>query len=68
VRELRGDTLGIEAFRGRHPNELINSERASVKRDEIVDGLRALLELPVELLLPTYGEPRDRAALERALA
>ena len=35
------------------------------------EGLRPLLELPVELLLLTHGEPvleRARAALERALA
>jgi hypothetical protein len=27
-----------------------------------------LLELPVELVLPTHGAPTDRAALERALS
>ena len=31
------------------------------------DGLRPLLELPVELVLPAHGAPTDRAALERAL-
>ena len=30
--------------------------------------LRPLLELPVELVLPTHGAPTDRAALERALS
>ncbi len=31
-------------------------------------ALRPLLDLPVELVLPTHGPPADRAALERALA
>jgi hypothetical protein len=30
--------------------------------------LRPLLDKPVEFVLPTHGEPADRAALERALA
>jgi glyoxylase-like metal-dependent hydrolase (beta-lactamase superfamily II) len=36
--------------------------------EETLDVLRPLLELPVELVLPTHGTPTDRAALERALA
>jgi hypothetical protein len=39
-----------------------------VTREEIAQGLRPLLELPVELVLPTHGGPTDRATLERALA
>ncbi len=42
--------------------------REGVTREQVVDGLRPLLELPVELVLPTHGAPTDRAALERALA
>jgi glyoxylase-like metal-dependent hydrolase (beta-lactamase superfamily II) len=42
--------------------------RPAVTREQVVDGLRPLLELPVELVLPTHGAPTDRAALERALA
>jgi glyoxylase-like metal-dependent hydrolase (beta-lactamase superfamily II) len=34
---------------------------------DIFASLRPLLELPVELVLPTHGPPADRAALERAL-
>ncbi len=34
----------------------------------ILKTLRPLLELPVELVLPTHGAPADRAALERALS
>ena len=36
--------------------------------EEILKGLRPLLDLPVEVVLPTHGLPTDRAALERALA
>jgi hypothetical protein len=39
-----------------------------VTREQVVQGLRPLLELPVEVVLPTHGAPTDRAALERALA
>jgi hypothetical protein len=41
--------------------------RKNVTRDDVVQRLRPLLELPVELVLPAHGEPTDRAALERAL-
>jgi glyoxylase-like metal-dependent hydrolase (beta-lactamase superfamily II) len=40
----------------------------SVTREQVVDGLRPLLDLPVEHLLATHGGPFDRATLERALA
>ena len=36
--------------------------------ERILESLRPLLDLPVELVLPTHGAPTDRAALERALA
>ena len=36
--------------------------------EEAAARLRPLLDLPVELVLPTHAEPADRAALERALA
>jgi glyoxylase-like metal-dependent hydrolase (beta-lactamase superfamily II) len=37
-------------------------------RQEVASGLRPLLDLPVEHVLPTHGGPHDREALERALA
>ena len=37
------------------------------RSEEILAGLRFLLELPIELVLTTHGGPTDRAALERAL-
>jgi glyoxylase-like metal-dependent hydrolase (beta-lactamase superfamily II) len=62
---IAGDTLidrgkGLEFPRdwaGRHGSA-----------DEILASLQPLLQLPVELVLPTHGAPADRAALERALA
>jgi glyoxylase-like metal-dependent hydrolase (beta-lactamase superfamily II) len=42
--------------------------REGVTREQIAEGLRPLLQLPVELVLPTHGAPTDRAALERALS
>jgi glyoxylase-like metal-dependent hydrolase (beta-lactamase superfamily II) len=36
--------------------------RPDVTREQIVDGLRPLLELPVEFVLPAHGAPTDRAA------
>jgi glyoxylase-like metal-dependent hydrolase (beta-lactamase superfamily II) len=39
-----------------------------VTRERVVEGLRPLLDLPVEHMLATHGGPFDRAALERALA
>jgi glyoxylase-like metal-dependent hydrolase (beta-lactamase superfamily II) len=40
----------------------------SVTREQVVEGLRPLLALPVEVVLPAHGAPTDRAALEHALA
>ena len=44
------------------------SENVSYTREEIAEGLRPLLELPVEHVLATHGGPTDRAALEHALS
>jgi glyoxylase-like metal-dependent hydrolase (beta-lactamase superfamily II) len=53
-----GDGLGINA-RWLGPD---------VTREQVVEGLSPLLELPVEHMLATHGRPFDRAALERALS
>jgi hypothetical protein len=42
--------------------------KEGVSPDEILEGLRPLLDLPVELVLATHGGPTDRAPLERALS
>jgi glyoxylase-like metal-dependent hydrolase (beta-lactamase superfamily II) len=41
---------------------------AGVTREQVAEGLRPLLELPVEVVLATHGGPTGRTALERALA
>ena len=41
---------------------------AGVTREQVVEGLRPLLALPVDHLLETHGGPYDRAALVRALS
>jgi glyoxylase-like metal-dependent hydrolase (beta-lactamase superfamily II) len=59
-----GDTL-IDRGQGlEFPADWVNW---GVPPEEIVEALRPLLELPVELMLPAHGAPTDRAALERAL-
>lgn len=49
--------------------EIVDSWLAEgVTREQVVAGLRPLLELPIDHVLPTHGPPTDRDALERALA
>jgi glyoxylase-like metal-dependent hydrolase (beta-lactamase superfamily II) len=49
--------------------ELLDSWLAEgVTREQVIDGLRPLLERSIEHVLPTHGSPTDRAALERALS
>jgi hypothetical protein len=42
--------------------------RKHVTREDVVQRLRPLLDLPVEIVLPAHGAPADRAALERVLS
>jgi hypothetical protein len=62
---VSGDTL-VDFGRGLEINE--RWLRPGVTREEIAQGLRPLLDLPVEHVLATHGGPTNRAALERALA
>jgi hypothetical protein len=39
----------------------------AVSVEDVVQRLRPLLDLPVDVVLPTHAEPAGRAALERAL-
>jgi hypothetical protein len=39
-----------------------------VTREQVVDGLRPLLDLPVEHVLATHGGPHERTALEQAFS
>ena len=41
---------------------------AGVTREQVAEGLRPLLELPVEVVLATHGGPTGKTALERAFA
>jgi glyoxylase-like metal-dependent hydrolase (beta-lactamase superfamily II) len=41
---------------------------AGLTREQVAEGLRPLLELPVEVVLATHGGPTGKTALERALA
>jgi glyoxylase-like metal-dependent hydrolase (beta-lactamase superfamily II) len=60
-----GDTL-IDRGQG---IEIVDSWLAEgVTRDQVIEGLKPLLERPIEFVLPTHGEPTDLAALERALS
>ena len=54
----RGDGLQV------HPDWPVPAGGA----DEVIRRLRPLLDLPVDVVLPTHADPADRAALERALA
>jgi hypothetical protein len=42
--------------------------RKGVTCAQVAEGLRPLLRLPVEVVLPAHGAPTDHAALERALS
>jgi glyoxylase-like metal-dependent hydrolase (beta-lactamase superfamily II) len=59
-----GDTL-VDFGRGLEMNEWL---RGGVTREQVVERLRPLLDMPVEVVLPAHGAPTDRAALERALS
>jgi len=48
--------------------EVNQRPRGGSTREQIVEALRPLLDLPIALVLPAHGEPTDRGALERALA
>ena len=62
---IAGDTL-VDLGRGLEiPAEWL---RQGVTREQITDGVRPLLELPVDVVLATHGGPTDWTALERALS
>jgi glyoxylase-like metal-dependent hydrolase (beta-lactamase superfamily II) len=61
---VTGDTLADFGRGFEMPPEWL---REGVTHEAVAEGLRPLLELPVEYVLPTHGAPTDMAALERAL-
>jgi glyoxylase-like metal-dependent hydrolase (beta-lactamase superfamily II) len=62
---VAGDTL-VDFGDGLHINP--RWIRPGMTREQVVEGLRRLLALPVDHMLATHGGPTDRAALERALS
>jgi hypothetical protein len=54
----RGDGLQV------HPDWPVEA----VTREQVIQRLRPLLDLAVDVVLPTHAEPADRAALESALS
>jgi glyoxylase-like metal-dependent hydrolase (beta-lactamase superfamily II) len=62
-----GDTL-MDFGTGLRINERWLRFRPGLTREHVAEGLRPLLDLPVEHVLPAHGAPTDRAALEQALA
>ena len=68
---VAGDTLIDRGHGLEFPTDWANEGAIAargVPPEQILEALRPLLELPVELVLPTHGAPTDRAALERALS
>src|SRR5262249_27394951 len=63
---VAGDTL-VDFGQGLEINERWLQD-VGASREQVVAGLRPLLELPVEHVLPTHGGPNDAAALQRALS
>jgi glyoxylase-like metal-dependent hydrolase (beta-lactamase superfamily II) len=61
---ISGDTL-VDFGQGFGINP---SLRGGVTREDVVERLRPLLDLPVQVVLTAHGAPTDRAALERALS
>ena len=60
-----GDTLIDRGSGFEFPVDWANK---GVPAEQILETLQPLLDLPVELVLPTHGAPTDRAGLKRALA
>jgi hypothetical protein len=61
---ILGDTV-VDFGQGLEVNKWL---RGGVTREQVVERLRPLLALPVELVLPAHGAPTDRVALEGALS
>lgn len=62
---VAGDTL---IDRGSGLEFPVDWAREGMTADDIREELQPLLDLPIELVLPTHGAPTDRDALERALS
>jgi glyoxylase-like metal-dependent hydrolase (beta-lactamase superfamily II) len=60
-----GDTVIEREGELRVPGDWLSDDTS---REDVAELLRPLLDLPIELVLPTHGSPTSRAGLERALA
>ena len=60
-----GDTVIEREGELRVPGDWLSDDTS---REDVAELLRPLLDLPIELVLPTHGSPTGRAELERALA
>jgi glyoxylase-like metal-dependent hydrolase (beta-lactamase superfamily II) len=67
---VAGDTLQDRGDGLQFLGDLANNvpPEFSVVAELVRERLQSVLDLPVELVLPTHGAPVDKAALERALA
>jgi glyoxylase-like metal-dependent hydrolase (beta-lactamase superfamily II) len=67
---VAGDTLQDRGDGLQFLGDLANNvpPEFSVVAEQVRQRLQSVLDLPVELVLPTHGAPVDKAALERALA
>jgi glyoxylase-like metal-dependent hydrolase (beta-lactamase superfamily II) len=67
---VAGDTLQDRGDGLQFLGDLANNvpPEFSVVAEQVRERLQSVLDLPVELVLPTHGAPVDKAALERALA
>ena len=62
---VTGDSL-VDFGRGFEvPPEVLHH---GVTREQVIEDLRPLLQLPIEVVLPAHGTPTDRAALVHALS
>ena len=62
---VTGDSL-VDFDRGFEvPDEVLEH---GVTREQVIEDLQPLLQLPVDIVMPAHGAPTDRAALELALS
>ena len=62
---VAGDSLADFGRGFEVPREVLQH---GVTRERVVEDLRPLLGVPIEVVLPAHGTPTDRAALARALS
>jgi hypothetical protein len=70
VRYAFGSAIVVPAWRARAEERVLHDvlgvAHGSGHPEGRCDGLRPMLALPVEVVLPAHGAPTDRGGLERA--